>query len=78
MDILITGAGGFIGQALAAALLLDPSISKLTLTDVAEPQIPAPEVKSTIKIRSVKADLTDRATCEALFTSKLTHVYLLQ
>lgn len=78
MNILITGAGGFIGQALAAALLLNPSISTLTLTDVADPQIPAKNVKSATEIRSVKADLTDRATCETLFTSQLTHVYLLQ
>lgn len=78
MNVLITGAGGFIGQALAAALLLDPSISNLTLTDIVEPQVPDKHGNTTAKIHSVKADLTDKTTCETLFTSQLTTIYLLQ
>ncbi|KAH7377475.1 hypothetical protein BKA64DRAFT_252699 [Cadophora sp. MPI-SDFR-AT-0126] len=77
MSILITGAGGFIGQTLAAALLLDTSISSLTLTDIVEPQIPTKHGNTTTRIHSVKADLTDKGTCETLFTSQLTTVYLL-
>ena len=78
MNVLITGAGGFIGQALAAALLLQPSISTLTLTDIVEPQIPDKHGNTTTEIQSVKADLTDKTTCEKLFTPQLTTVYLLQ
>ncbi|MAD83687.1 MAG: hypothetical protein CL912_12065 [Deltaproteobacteria bacterium] len=78
MNVLVTGAGGFIGQALAAALLLDPSISNLTLTDIVEPRVPDKHGNTTAKIHSVKADLTDKTTCEKLFTSQLTTVYLLQ
>jgi nucleoside-diphosphate-sugar epimerase len=77
MNILITGANGFIGQALTAALLSDSSISSLILTDIVEPDVPSPESHFTAEIRSIKADLTDKATCEKLFTSDLTHVYLL-
>ncbi|PVH74610.1 NAD(P)-binding protein [Cadophora sp. DSE1049] len=76
MNILITGAGGFIGQALVAALLLDPSVTNLTLTDIVEPQIPIKHGNTTTKIHSIKADLTDKAACEKLFISQLTTVYL--
>jgi nucleoside-diphosphate-sugar epimerase len=77
MDILITGAGGFIGQALAAALLSDPAITKITLTDIMTPQIPETKTKSSAQTNCVKADLTDKAACEQLITSNLTHIYLL-
>jgi nucleoside-diphosphate-sugar epimerase len=77
MNILITGAGGFIGQALTATLLSDSSISSLILTDIVEPDVPSPESNFTAEVRSIQADLTDKATCEKLFTSDLTHVYLL-
>jgi nucleoside-diphosphate-sugar epimerase len=77
MNILITGANGFIGQAITATLLSDSSISNLILTDIVEPDVPSPELNFTSKIRSIKADLTDQATCDKLFTSDLTHVYLL-
>jgi nucleoside-diphosphate-sugar epimerase len=40
MNILITGAGGFIGQALVKDLLSDPVLSSLTLTDVIKPPVP--------------------------------------
>jgi nucleoside-diphosphate-sugar epimerase len=77
MNILITGAAGFIGQALTAALLSDSAISSLILTDIVEPDVPSLESNFTAEIRSIKADLADRAICEKLFTSDLTHVYLL-
>ena len=75
MNILITGAGGFIGQALATALLSDTSISSLTLTDIVEPKRPAVQTATTI--RCVKADLTDPDACAQLLTAELTHVYIL-
>lgn len=77
MNILITGAAGFIGQALTAALLSDSSISSLVLTDIVEPDVPSSEANFTAEIRSIKADITDKATCEKLFTGDLTHIYLL-
>jgi nucleoside-diphosphate-sugar epimerase len=77
MNILITGANGFIGQALTAALLSGPPVSSLILTDVVEPDVVSPESNFAAEIRSIKADLTDQTTCEKLFTSDLTHVYLL-
>ena len=74
MNILITGAGGFLGQALASALINDPNLKQLTLVDIFEP--PAPPAKTSTEIRCIKADLTDRGSCEKLFTDTLTHVYL--
>lgn len=75
-NILITGAGGFIGQALAAALLkTDTSINSLTLTDVIEPA--SPKVKTSTKITTIKADLTDKTACESLLSVTPSHVYLL-
>ncbi|KAL2808880.1 hypothetical protein BJX63DRAFT_15075 [Aspergillus granulosus] len=74
MSILITGAGGFIGQALAKALAGMPGISSLVLTDVVEPAVP--DVQNT-KITALKADLTSRETCQALLSTEFTHMYLL-
>lgn len=82
--ILITGAAGFIGQALAAALLREPSVSSITLTDVVVPPVPqsssAKDPNATQpppKVDAVAADLTSQSVCEQLFTPDLTHVYLL-
>lgn len=75
MNILVTGAGGFIGQALASALLQDPDVSNLSLTDVFEPTLPSSSIS--YNVRCIKADLTSVETCESLFTRDLTVVYLL-
>ncbi|KAH6684618.1 hypothetical protein B0J14DRAFT_16319 [Halenospora varia] len=77
MNILITGASGFIGQALAAALLEDPSITTLTLTDIVEPPKPSKSTDTNTKVHCVKADLTDITACETLLTPDVTNVYLL-
>lgn len=55
MQILITGAAGFIGQLLAKDLLNDPSHS-VTLTDINEPPIPN-GVKHPQNAKTVKTDL---------------------
>lgn len=55
MQILITGAAGFIGQLLAKELLNDPSYH-LTLTDIHEPPIPK-GVKYPQNVKIIKADL---------------------
>ena len=77
MKVLITGAGGFIGQALATALLADSHVSQLILTDILEPPSASGETESKAVTHCVKADLTSRETCEALFTADLDVVYLL-
>ena len=77
MKVLITGAGGFIGQALAKALLSDPYISQLILTDVFKLSLPTETTESKQRARRVQADLTSKETCEALFTADLDVVYLL-
>ncbi|KAL8874479.1 MAG: hypothetical protein Q9174_000172 [Haloplaca sp. 1 TL-2023] len=74
MNVLITGAGGFIGQALAAALVAEDKAASVILTDVIEPSAPdsAKEV-----VRCVKADLTSQDVRDSLLTKHLTHVFLL-
>ena len=76
MNVIVTGAGGFIGQALAVALLADSSLSKLTLTDVTEPHLPS-ATRSNIETRCIAADLTSVEACKSLFTADLTVIYLL-
>ncbi|KAL8854186.1 MAG: hypothetical protein Q9221_000900 [Calogaya cf. arnoldii] len=74
MNILITGAGGFIGQALAASLVQEAKATTITLTDVVEPAAPdsAPPT-----LRCVQGDLTSQDLCDSLLTKDLTHVFLL-
>lgn len=76
LNCIITGAGGFIGQALASALLADPLVSKLTLTDVFKPNVPRTEPPSEVEIRSLEADLTSLESCQSLFTPDINLVYL--
>ena len=76
MNILITGAAGFIGQRLASALMADPAVTSLVLTDVQEPKPPAVP-KSSCTIKTVARDLTQLSVCQDLVTEDLTHVYLL-
>ena len=76
-NCMITGAGGFVGQALASALLADPLISKLTLTDVFKPDVPQTKTQSGVEIRSLDADLTSLETCQSLFTPDINLIYLL-
>jgi nucleoside-diphosphate-sugar epimerase len=60
MRVLLTGAGGFIGQITAKALLDDPSIDEVVLTDIVEPSVPA-TAKHRNQATVVKADLIDAA-----------------
>ncbi|EAU35921.1 conserved hypothetical protein [Aspergillus terreus NIH2624] len=71
MQILITGAAGFIGQLLAAELLNDPAY-KLLLTDINEPPIPK-GVKYPQNARAVTADLLQGA--DAVVDPSLDAVY---
>jgi nucleoside-diphosphate-sugar epimerase len=60
MRVLLTGAGGFIGQITAKALLNDPKVTELILTDVVEPSVPR-DAKYRDRATVVKADLLDAA-----------------
>ena len=75
--ILITGAGGFVGQALAAALLSDPTVERIALTDIIEPPIPEPRAPSRVPIDPLACDLTSREGCEHLLKLQFDVVYLL-
>ena len=76
-NCIITGAGGFVGQALASALLADPLIAKLTLTDVFKPEVPQTKSQSGVEIRCLDADLTSLEACQSLFTPDVNLIYLL-
>ncbi|OJJ45661.1 hypothetical protein ASPZODRAFT_159938 [Penicilliopsis zonata CBS 506.65] len=76
MSILITGAGGYVGQELAAALLeSNPSIT-VTLTDVVAPTVPTQHGD---RASSVAADLTSHAAVDELINpdNRYDVVYLL-
>lgn len=73
MRIVITGAGGFVGQILAKKLIeTDPSTS-LLLADVKEPPNPT-ESKD---VKTIAADLTDPSAVDALFEKAPDAVYIL-
>ena len=57
MKVLITGAGGFLGQMLAESLLKDGHT--LVLTDIFEPPIPPGASQYKDKVTTIKADLND-------------------
>ena len=76
-NCIITGAGGFVGQALASALLADPLVSKLTLTDVFKPDVPQTKAQSDVETQCLDADLTSLETCQSLFTPDINLIYLL-
>ncbi|KAI1802854.1 NAD(P)-binding protein [Daldinia bambusicola] len=56
-NIIITGAGGFIGPLLAARLLDDPGY-RVILTDLVEPAVP-PGVKYPQNATSLRGDISD-------------------
>lgn len=71
MQILITGAAGFIGQLLATELLNDPSYHVI-LTDIVQPPIPQ-GVRHPENATAVKADLLNAA--KDVVNSSLDAVY---
>ena len=84
LHILITGAAGFIGQALASAIvpsLLSPSSNSktvsLTLTDISKPRIPQPLLKFTKKTTSVASNLTDPSNVSEIIKPEMNVIYIL-
>jgi len=55
MKVLITGAGGFVGQLLAETLLNDSH--SVTMADIFEPPVPAKAEKHKQNAKCIKADL---------------------
>lgn len=79
MSIIITGAGGYVGQELASALLAsDPNLT-VTLADVVAPDVPASATQHASRAKCVKADLTSPVVVDELFssTNRYDTVYLL-
>ncbi|KAJ5658781.1 uncharacterized protein N7484_002430 [Penicillium longicatenatum] len=80
MSILITGAGGYVGQELAAAFLAStPSTTTVTITDVVEPAVPRSATEHASRLSCVRADLTSpKEVDELISTSRpFETVYLL-
>lgn len=75
--ILITGAAGFIGQVLAAALLESSTDITLTLTDVTKPPVPASVSEHADRVTATSSDLTDIPAVESLLSTPFKAVYLL-
>lgn len=64
MNIIITGAGGFVGSLLAARLLNEPRYH-LTLTDIVEPAVPK-DVKYRDHAQCLQGDICDPAFIQTL------------
>ncbi|KAF7595602.1 hypothetical protein BBP40_005348 [Aspergillus hancockii] len=67
-SIIITGANGYVGQELAAALLSTSPDITVTLTDVVTPAIPASAAQHASRVKCVQADLTSPKMVDELFT----------
>ncbi|EOA86136.1 hypothetical protein ACJQWK_11760 [Exserohilum turcicum] len=65
MKVLITGAGGFVGQILAQHLISSNTATRLVLVDLHSPPNPT-TATSPDTVRCVAADLTSSATCSSL------------
>lgn len=75
--ILITGAAGFIGQVLAAALLESSPDVTLSLTDVTKPPVPTSVLQHADRVTAISSDLTDLTAVASLLSTPFTAVYLL-
>ncbi|KAK4554752.1 hypothetical protein LTR86_008254 [Recurvomyces mirabilis] len=74
MKILITGAGGFVGQLLASHLLADTKANHhLILADIFEPPIP-PKTQSPKNVTCIKADLSNDAS--SVLSKDLDAIYI--
>ena len=72
MKVLITGAGGFLGQILAESLLKDGH--SLVLTDIFEPPVPAGASEYKEKVTCIKADINNEA--QSVLSKDLDGIYI--
>jgi nucleoside-diphosphate-sugar epimerase len=79
MSIVITGASGYVGQELAAALLNSSPDTTVTLTDVVAPEVPASAAQHASRAKCIKSDLTSTEVVDQLFneSNRYDTVYLL-
>lgn len=75
MRVLITGAGGFVGQLLGAAVLAEDDSTELVLTDVSQP--PRPQSQSDKNVRCLELDLTAEEPRSSLFAQPFDKLFLL-
>jgi nucleoside-diphosphate-sugar epimerase len=73
MKVLITGAGGFVGQILAKQLIDSNTATHLILADVRTPTNPT----SSPNVQCIAADLTEQAACTSLIKQAPDAVYIL-
>jgi nucleoside-diphosphate-sugar epimerase len=73
MKVLISGAGGFVGQILAKKLIETSTATSLILADVREP----PNPTTSKDVQCVAADLTDLKAAESLIAQGPDAVYIL-
>jgi nucleoside-diphosphate-sugar epimerase len=73
MKVLITGAGGFVGQILAKKLIETNTVTELILADVNAP----PNPTSSQNVQCTAADLTSPSACEDLIAQAPDAVYIL-
>ncbi|OAL47578.1 NAD-dependent epimerase/dehydratase-like protein [Pyrenochaeta sp. DS3sAY3a] len=73
MKVLITGAGGFVGQILAKKLIETDPTTELILADVKVP----PNPTTSKNVQTTAADLTDVSASEALIAQSPDAVYIL-
>ncbi|ROW01365.1 hypothetical protein VMCG_05860 [Cytospora schulzeri] len=66
--ILITGAAGFIGQRLTAALLSKHPEYRLVITDVVSPSVPS-GLQNADNVVPIQADLSDPVSLESLIAA---------
>ncbi|ROW03543.1 hypothetical protein VSDG_01484 [Cytospora chrysosperma] len=66
--ILITGAAGFIGQRLTAALLSKYPEYRLVISDIVSPPIPS-SVQNAENVVPIQADMSDPASLESLIAT---------
>jgi nucleoside-diphosphate-sugar epimerase len=77
MHILITGASGFIGQALTTALIQSSDDIHLTITDIVEPSVPPLLSEHSHRITTLKSDLTSAHSVSTVLSKKYDTIYLL-
>jgi nucleoside-diphosphate-sugar epimerase len=73
MKVLITGAGGFVGQILATKLLESNTATELILADVKAP----PNPTSSQNVQCTASDLTSLSACQDLIATSPDAVYIL-